>query len=116
MQHAMRRADKLMTESRVHELLASGYCARVGTIGVDGWPYVCPPSAKSAFFSALMAKYYGADPSRPKDFFPRLDAITLYAMSLDRIVGKETALPAAEARWPAVDKTKSPSAIPPRDA
>jgi uncharacterized protein len=184
MQHAMRRADKLMPQSRVHELLAAGYCARLGTVGADGWPYVCPllyvwrdgklwfhntaveghfqrnvrhdaracfeldvpgevfaygrfacdtgieyqsivafgritietdPSAKVAFFQALMAKYYGADPSRPKDFFPRLDAITLYAMALERVVGKETALPAPDARWPAVDKTKSPSATPPRD-
>jgi hypothetical protein len=69
MQHAMRRADKLMPQSRVHELLAAGFFA------------------------------YGR----------------LYAIALERVVGKETALPAPEARWPAVDKTKSPSATPPRD-
>ena len=62
-----------------------------------------------------MIKYCAADASRPKDFFPRLEAITLCAMALERVVGKETALPAPAARWPAVDKTKSPSATPPRD-
>lgn len=38
----IRRSDKLMPEARVAELLASGYCGRLATVGADGWPYVCP--------------------------------------------------------------------------
>jgi uncharacterized protein len=185
MQRQVRRTDKLMPEHRVHELLQSGYCARIGTIGGDGWPYVCPllfvwrenriwfhnsiaeghlksnvrhdsrgcfeidvpgqvfaygryacdttveyqsivvfglitieedPALKAAFFKALMAKYYATDASRPKDLFPQLDAVTLYAMSIERITGKETVLPAPEARWPAIDNTKSPTPKPPNAA
>jgi len=181
----MRRADKLMPEHRIYELLETGYCARLGTVDADGWPYVCPllfvwqqgrvwfhntvadghfksnvrhnaracleidvpgevfpygryacdtsieyrsviafgritideeRTAKVAFFQALMSKYYGNDTSRPKDFFPRLDGVTLYSMSIERLTGKETLLPSPEQRWPAVDNTKSPTASPPIDA
>src|SRR4249920_1845489 len=34
---------------------------------------------KQRFFTALMGKYAKSDVDRPKDFFPRLDQITLYA-------------------------------------
>jgi len=36
--------------------------------------------------------------SRPREVFPRLDAVTLHAMSIERINRKETILPAAKAR------------------
>ena len=65
---------------------------------------------KQAFFEALMEKYGDATWGRPKDFFPRLDQVTVYAISIERMSGKETALPSPESRWPAVDQTKSPDA------
>jgi len=69
-------------------------------------------AGKQAFFEALMAKY--ADPAwaRPAAFFPRLDEVTVYAIAVERLTGKETALPAMDSRWPAVDNTKSPDARP----
>jgi hypothetical protein len=45
---------------------------------------------------------------RPKDFFPRSDQITLYAIAIERMTGKETPLPELSDRWPAKDRTKSP--------
>src|SRR6266853_779866 len=47
---------------------------------------------------------------RPKGFYPRIDQITLYAITVERMSGKETPLPAVSQRWPAVDRTKSPNA------
>ena len=67
---------------------------------------------KAAFFDALMGKYHGDDPARPKCFYPRLDDVTVYALTVDRMTGKETLLPAKEAQWPAADNTKSPDAAP----
>jgi uncharacterized protein len=34
--------------------------------------------------------------------------VTLYAITVERLTGKETALPALSERWPALDRTKSP--------
>ena len=70
-------------------------------------------AAKQAFFTALMRKYAKDIDGRPKDFFPRLDQITLYIIVIERITGKETPLPQISERWPAMDRTKSPSAKPP---
>ncbi len=67
---------------------------------------------KTAFFDALMQKYADEDIGRPKGFYPRLDQVTVYAMTVDRMTGKETILPAVEGRWPATDNTKSPKAKP----
>ncbi len=64
--------------------------------------------SKTAFFDGLLAKYYPADTTRPAGFYPRLDDVTVYALSVERMTGKETRLPAPESRWPAVDNTKSP--------
>ncbi len=69
--------------------------------------------AKQRFFEALMTKYGNQDWPRPAGFFPRLGDITLYAMTIERLTGKETALPAVAERWPALDRTKSPNARPP---
>jgi nitroimidazol reductase NimA-like FMN-containing flavoprotein (pyridoxamine 5'-phosphate oxidase superfamily) len=64
------------------------------------------------FFNALMAKYARQEWERPKEFYPRIDQITLYAIVVERLSGKETPLPKAAERWPAVDNTKSPNARP----
>jgi uncharacterized protein len=47
---------------------------------------------------------------RPKSFFPRIDAITVYAITVERITGKEQALPPISEQWPAKDRTKTPEA------
>ncbi|HKB61498.1 MAG TPA: pyridoxamine 5'-phosphate oxidase family protein [Burkholderiales bacterium] len=65
---------------------------------------------RERFFDALMAKYAKKDWERPKGFYPRIDQITLYAIKIERMSGKETPLPADSQRWPAVDHTKSPNA------
>ena len=68
-------------------------------------------ATRQRFFDALMAKYAkGKWSERPKGFYPRIDQITLYAISVERMSGKETPLPGASERWPAVDHTKSPNA------
>jgi uncharacterized protein len=69
--------------------------------------------SKQRFFEALMAKYSKPEWVRPKDFFPRLNQVTLYAVTVERMTGKETPLPAAARQWPALDNTKSPNAKPP---
>ena len=175
----VRRKDKLMTDQQALNFLARGFCGRIASVGVDGWPYCVPllyvwaggellihnPSArghfranvehsqrvcfevdeagevfdygrfecdtsvayrsvivfgtirivegeiaKQRFFDALMAKYGKPNSGRPKQFYPRLDEVTLYAIAPDRITGKETPLPAVSEQWPAKDRTKSPNA------
>ena len=69
---------------------------------------------REAFFSALMARYGDATWARPPGFFPRLDQVTVYAIAVERLTGKATALPAGGDRWPAADHTKTPGAAPPR--
>jgi len=66
--------------------------------------------AKQQFFEALMQKYAKAEWERPKGFFTRLDQITLYAIAVERITGKETPLPDMSEQWPSVDRTKTPNA------
>jgi uncharacterized protein len=67
---------------------------------------------KQAFFEALMAKY--ADPgwARPKGFFPRLDHVTVYAIAVERMTGKLSPFSPPQEQWPALDRTKSPDALP----
>ena len=69
-------------------------------------------AAKQRFCEALMAKYGKADTKRPKGFFPRLNAITVYAIAVERMTGKEMTLPPLSERWPAKDRTKTPNARP----
>ena len=66
---------------------------------------------KKAFCDALMKKY--ADPKwdRPKGVYPRLDQVSVWAIAVERMTGKETPLPAVQDRWPAADKTKKPDAV-----
>src|SRR5580700_5496850 len=66
--------------------------------------------AKQRFCEALMAKYGKPETQRPKGFFPRIDIITVYAIAVDRMTGKEQALPAVSQQWPAQDMTKTPNA------
>lgn len=44
---------------------------------------------KALFCDDLMRKYGGALDGRPKQFYPRLDAISVYALQIDRLTGKE---------------------------
>ena len=68
---------------------------------------------KARFFVELMRKYADAAWERPPGFFPRLDEVTVYAIAVERLTGKETPLPGVSDRWPARDNTKSPRAVPP---
>jgi nitroimidazol reductase NimA-like FMN-containing flavoprotein (pyridoxamine 5'-phosphate oxidase superfamily) len=68
--------------------------------------------AKQQFFEALMRKYARSEWDRPKGFFPRLDQITLYAIAVERMTGKETPLPQVSEQWPTLDRTKTPNARP----
>jgi uncharacterized protein len=71
---------------------------------------VTDAGAKQRFCEMLMAKYGKPDTDRPKGFFPRLDQITVYAITVERMTGKELALPEVSQQWPAIDMTKSPRA------
>jgi nitroimidazol reductase NimA-like FMN-containing flavoprotein (pyridoxamine 5'-phosphate oxidase superfamily) len=64
------------------------------------------------FFDELLAKYGTGVPGRPKGFYPRLDDVTVYAMSVERVTGKHCPLPPSAEQWPARDRTKSPNATP----
>ena len=48
---------------------------------------------KHEFLGALMQKYGTLARDRPRGFFPRIDRITVYKMNIDRVTGKEQALP-----------------------
>ena len=178
----VRRTDRLMSDDRMHEMLARGYAGRLGTTGADGWPYVVPllyvwmhdeiwvhntaarghlrtnveheprvcfeiddpgqvfpygrfecdssvayssvivfgrarivedATERVAFFDALMTKYGDPNWDRPRGFYPRLSQVTIYAIAVERMTGKELPLPAPAERWPALDRTKSPNATPP---
>ena len=69
-------------------------------------------ATKQRFCEALMAKYGKPDTQRPKGFFPRLDVITVYALTMERMTGKEQVLPPVSEQWPAKDRTKTPNATP----
>lgn len=62
------------------------------------------------FCSELMRKYGSKEWDRPEEFFPRLDQITVYAITIERITGKQNPLPMVSEQWPALDRTKSPNA------
>jgi nitroimidazol reductase NimA-like FMN-containing flavoprotein (pyridoxamine 5'-phosphate oxidase superfamily) len=74
---------------------------------------VADRDAKQGFCEALMAKYAPSGADRPAGFFPRLAQITVYAISVERITGKRTPLPALGEQWPALDRTATPDARPP---
>ena len=68
---------------------------------------------KTRFIIELMRKYGDPSLQRPPGFFPRLGEVTVYAIAIERLTGNEQALPEVSQRWPALDRTKSPGAIPP---
>jgi nitroimidazol reductase NimA-like FMN-containing flavoprotein (pyridoxamine 5'-phosphate oxidase superfamily) len=80
-----------------------------GTVAI-----VSQPAAKALFFDRFLAKYADAAWDRPKGFYPRLDQVTVYCVSIERLTGKVGPLPGAAQQWPAVNMTKSPGALPPR--
>jgi hypothetical protein len=65
---------------------------------------------KQWFCEKLMEKYGKPDSIRPKNFFPRLDVITVYAMTVERMTGKQRLLPPLSEQWPAKDFTRTPHA------
>jgi nitroimidazol reductase NimA-like FMN-containing flavoprotein (pyridoxamine 5'-phosphate oxidase superfamily) len=67
---------------------------------------------KQRFCEGLMDKYGKKDWDRPKGFFPRINDIAVYAIAVERMTGKELALPEVSQQWPAKDMTKSPNARP----
>jgi len=71
---------------------------------------------KQRFCEKLMEKYRSPETTRPKGFFPRLDIITVYALGIERMTGKETLLPPLSEQWPAVDQTRTPHAVPPPES
>jgi uncharacterized protein len=72
--------------------------------------------AKTLFFDRLMAKYSNLDLNRPKGFYPRLNDITLYGLTIEEITGKHQPLPMVSEQWPALNRTKSAGAVPPEKA
>ena len=70
-------------------------------------------SAKTEFFDRFMAKYSDPKLARPEHFYPRLDHITLYAVTIEEITGKHQPLPIVSEQWPILNRTKSPGAVPP---
>jgi uncharacterized protein len=69
-------------------------------------------ATKQAFCERLMAKYGKQNSVRSKNFFPRLNLITVYALTVERMTGKEQILPELSEQWPAKDRTKTPDARP----
>ena len=69
-------------------------------------------ATKQRFCERLMEKYGRPNSIRPKNFFPRLDVINLYAMTIERMTGKERLLPELSEQWPAKDRTRTPDARP----
>ena len=65
---------------------------------------------KQAFCDALMEKYGDPGWARAQGVYPRLDLITVYAITIERMTGKQTPLPAPADQWPAADYTKTPDA------
>lgn len=69
-------------------------------------------ATKQWFCERLMKKYGRPNSIRPKNFFPRLDVITVYAMTIERMTGKQCLLPELSEQWPAQDRTRTPNARP----
>ena len=81
-----------------------------------GWARIVDDrETKQRFCEALMEKYGKPETKRPKRFFPRIDVITVYAIAVERMTGKETPLPPLSEQWPAKDRTKTPNASLPAD-
>jgi nitroimidazol reductase NimA-like FMN-containing flavoprotein (pyridoxamine 5'-phosphate oxidase superfamily) len=68
---------------------------------------------KQEFLEALMNKYGTPGRDRPRGFFPRIDQVIVYEMTIERLTGKEQTLPGVSLQWPALDRTATPDARPP---
>ena len=80
---------------------------------LSGKMFVAEDAATKQWFCELLMEKYGKPNSiRPKNFFPRLDIITVYSMIVERMTGKQRLLPALSEQWPAIDRTKTPDARP----
>lgn len=71
---------------------------------------VADRAAKERFCHQLMAKYGPPDTGRPEGFYPRLAAICVYAITVERLTGKRTPLPSLSDQFPAKDRSASPDA------
>jgi uncharacterized protein len=71
------------------------------------------PAKKAWFFDRFMAKYANPAWDRPKSFYPRLEAVTVYCIEIEQITGKKGSMPALSEQWPAKNKTLSPHVVPP---
>ena len=65
---------------------------------------------KQQFCEALIADPASPGPNDPK-LFPQINRITVYAIAVERMTGKERALPPLSEQWPAKDSTKTPNAL-----
>jgi hypothetical protein len=89
--------------------------ASYASVVVSGSVAIVPePEAKALFFDRFLTKYADATWDRPKGFYPRLDQVTVYRVTIERITGKIGPLPGAAQQWPSVNRTKSPGAVPPK--
>lgn len=68
---------------------------------------------KARFFDRFLDKYADPDWKHPAGFYPRLDDVTVYAIAPESLTGKHIHLPPLGERWPALNRTKSPGAVPP---
>jgi hypothetical protein len=84
-------------------------------VGVGAIRILPEPAEKARFFDRFLAKYADPDWGHPKSFYPRLDQVTVFCIELERLTGKRTTLPPLAQRWPAVNRTMSPGAMPSRD-
>lgn len=175
----LRRAERMMSDEALREMIEQGFSGRMATVCKDGFPYCIPmlyvfmddcvfvhgtsaighfrqnvdrdaracfeldepgevfdygrfecdsglafrsavlfgrlavvsdTATRQRFCERLMAKYRPTGPEREKNFFPRLDHITVYRFDIERMTGKAQTLPAVSEQWPAVDRTKTPNA------
>lgn len=92
---------------------STGYASVVGFGKVR---VVADAREKASFFDRFLAKYADSRWDRPKGFYPRLDDVIVYAITIERLTGKKSPSPPESEQWPARDRTKSPKAVPPRQA
>lgn len=75
---------------------------------------VTPGEQRVWFFDELIKKYAADIDGRPQRFYPRMQHIEVFTLTVERLTGKETPLPALSQQWPALDQTRTPEAVPPR--
>ena len=82
--------------------------AIVDALAELGVEHVEMPATPERVWRAIRAARGG----KPMSGLPPIE-ITVYAIAIERLTGKETPLPAVSQRWPSVDQTRSPNAVPP---